>query len=175
MDYAAGVLIYHVTGNKIMYLLGHDFRRVWSDFGGKSDPYDEKLPHITAARECYEETMGVVRTLDFFQKSTQECAFVEGKTYMMKKYFMYLVKLDDMNDYNADMDIVKKFSLDEHLSEKNQLRWVDENFIMNNPNIRKVFYNTFITNLNVIRNLCLTDTFKELEVNNKKANGRHNI
>ena len=59
-EYAAGILFYYKTRKKIYFLLGKDFRYKWSDFGGKSEKKDHDMPYVTASRECYEETMGVI-------------------------------------------------------------------------------------------------------------------
>eukprot|EP01095_Lingulamoeba_sp_RSL-Kostka_P017258 TRINITY_DN885_c1_g1_i1.p1 TRINITY_DN885_c1_g1~~TRINITY_DN885_c1_g1_i1.p1 ORF type:complete len:289 (+),score=49.15 TRINITY_DN885_c1_g1_i1:53-919(+) len=58
---SAGILPYSFYKNKIYFLLGKEIRKkniVWSEFGGKIEPYDKSAAH-TAFREFNEETDSV--------------------------------------------------------------------------------------------------------------------
>lgn len=155
--FAAGVLIYYKdkrTG-EISFLLGNDFRNVLSDFGGKEDPEDNNDPRITASRECYEETMGLLFSFDHIHNLVFKSSFVIGTSYMKKKYYMYLLHLDlkiNTDILDEKINILKGFHLEDHLSEKNRIQWVSSKYILENKNkdIRKVFYETFSMNYRYI-------------------------
>jgi hypothetical protein len=155
--YAAGVLLYHKSGNNVNFLLGKDVRNKWSDFGGKNEHADQNLPWKTAAREFYEETSGVVFDMYTITELVQKAPFVTGKSYMNKAYFMYLIEVPFKNEYGPDLNIVRIFkNLDPCFLEKTDIKWFNYTNIRNNSggSVRQVFYETFSTNFSYIKTIC---------------------
>lgn len=161
-EYAAGILFYYKARKKVYFLLGKDFRYKWSDFGGKSELKDKNRPYRTACRECYEETMGVIfdkTQLEYKIKKSQ--MYVLGKSFLNKKYYMYLIRLDKMYNYNQDLITMRhivKYVENIYL-EKLQLKWFTyEDIIQNKEDkIRNVFYDSFYRNREKIINIALNN------------------
>lgn len=154
-NYAAGVIFYFKSKYKVYFLLGKDFRLKWSDFGGKVELQDKMNPIKTAIRECYEETLGVVlNKYDLLYKIKKDPKFVVGESYLKKKYFMYLVKLENLYDYNENFSLLRHNlkNLESQFKEKLQLRWFTMNEILENKNdkFRNVFYETIKKNYSKI-------------------------
>lgn len=151
-EYAAGILFYYKTRKKIYFLLGKDFRYKWSDFGGKSENKDNNNPHTTASRECYEETMGVIydKLQLKYYTTIKKSDYVIGKSFLNKDYYMFLVKLDSMYNYNQDFMLMRHLlkSIETVYLEKLQLKWFSMEEILQNKDdkIRNVFYDSFSTN-----------------------------
>jgi hypothetical protein len=157
--YAAGVLIYYkCSKGQVYFLLGNDFRNVLSDFGGKEDKSDGGKPYITASRECYEETIGLIGSYNYIYEKLKQCRYVVGRSYMKKPYYMYILKIDtklDIGEIERRMNIISQFNLDSHYLEKNKVLWVTSDYILQNVNrdIRKVFADTYANNLRQIRQI----------------------
>lgn len=156
-EYAAGVLFYYNNKGSILFLLGKDYRYKWSDFGGKEEIYDKDMPYLTASRECYEETMGVVYSEYELRHYLKGSKYVVGKSYMNKPYYMFLIELKKYIEYQDELTIMKVFNkiLPQYFTEKNQMKWYSLREIVHNSDekIRKVFYQTFINNLQEIQKI----------------------
>lgn len=152
LEYAAGILFFYKTKKKTYFLLGKDFRYKWSDFGGKSEKKDKNLPYLTASRECYEETMGIIydKCKLIYNIKNKDGNYVIGKSFLNKKYYMYLVKLDKMYNYNQDFLVMRHIlkSIESVYLEKLQLKWFTADEIIQNKDdkIRNVFYDSFTKN-----------------------------
>jgi predicted NUDIX family NTP pyrophosphohydrolase len=156
-NYSAGILLYRKKNNETEFLLGKDVKyNSWSDFGGKHDYVDNKVPLQTAVREFYEETCGVVVNMyDMLNMINTNYVKIQCLSYKKKMYHMFLVR------YESDSDIENIF-LDQYnflnqtnvcmkFKEKNEIKWFDTSSIVDNkPNIRGVFYNSFVNNLDEI-------------------------
>ena len=94
MAYSAGCLPFNVINGKLYFLLGKDRSDgTWSDFGGRAEDFDEDVK-ATAAREFYEESMGVVMEYDSIVKRLRDpdChKLLESRTMGGAKYYMYLI------------------------------------------------------------------------------------
>ena len=156
-EYASGILFYYNNDGNVLFLLGKDYRYKWSDFGGKEELYDKHIPHLTASRECYEETMGVIYSECELKSIAVKSEYVIGKSYMNKPYIMYLIRLPRYEDYNDKLIIMKHFNkiLPQYLTEKNHMKWFTIREIVHNVDekIRKVFHTTFMNNLQKIQKI----------------------
>lgn len=163
-DYAAGILLYYfdTKKQKPYFLLGKDFRNKWSDFGGKNEISDKNKPINTASREFYEETMGLIYDYDYIHKQLTNASYIIGKSYMKKNYYMFLVKLNYMKNYNADIKNVKKLELEDYFSEKNEFDWFSIEDIYKHKDIRQVFFDTLNNNKETICNYinCVNSKYK---------------
>jgi hypothetical protein len=162
-DYSAGVLIYYIDENgNISFLLGKDRRNKWSDFGGKSEESDYNDIKNTAAREFYEESIGVIMNKYTVRYILNHCSYVVGKSYLNKNYYMFLVRTYKKNKYIEDFRehykfIKNCFGNSSHYCEKVEVQWMDFDQISSNAfgEIRQVFHNTFMTNKSKIDSLIM--------------------
>lgn len=107
---AGGILPYtHIIGKdghkRLYFLVGNDKKNLLSDFGGKMEK-DEDI-FDTCAREYYEESSGLLGSLDQIKKDLKSDA-VRTHFVVCKCYKIYLLKIN----YNADLpkqyDCLKK-------------------------------------------------------------------
>ena len=161
--YSAGVLIYFIQDGEINFLLGKDAYGTWSDFGGKADLLDNNDPTMTASRECYEETSGVIcsRARIHHELQTHTGPFI-CSSYKRHRYYMYLVRLDviELVDVRARFDNMRRllgaYEGLERFKEKTSLSVFNTDQIMENPShFRSVFYTSFINNVDSIRGCVL--------------------
>ena len=155
--YSAGVLIYDIFEDGILrFLLGRDNKyNCWSDFGGKCEIGDNQSPVVTASREFYEESSGII--LSFFDikyellKKSKKLHCVSFKN---RPYFMFLMKCpeyvnhsDILINFDNQTTIIKKMHICRKFKEKNTIQWFTYNDIINHKScMRSVFYNSFVTN-----------------------------
>lgn len=158
-EYAAGVVFYYVNKKNIYFLLGKDMRYKWSDFGGKMEPKDKWNPIYTASRECYEETMGIIYSLDELRYILQQSPkYVIGKSYLQKNYYMFMIELNKLYNFTNDFYNIRSYKhLHTFFLEKIQLKWftLDEILANESDKFRNVFYSTISNNVDLIKSIAL--------------------
>ena len=140
------------------FILGKDSTyNCWSDFGGKAEPMDQNNPVYTAARECYEETAGVLFGRAQLQSRLLERSkMLECTSYKHNRYYMYLLEIDQ------DLEIHERFSRMQMLiknlvglkcfKEKSSIDVFTLDQIQANRRLfRSVFYNSIINNVDLIQ------------------------
>lgn len=157
-NYSAGILLYRIRNGAPEFLLGRDVKyESWSDFGGKHDNCDYKQPLNTAVREFYEETCGIIlNTYDMIKKINQRSVRIQCLSYKKKTYYMYVVKYDNEIDieviFKDQFDFLQQSKVCSKFREKSEIKWFGIDSIVNDKqNIRGVFYNSFLYNLEEIR------------------------
>lgn len=172
-DYAAGILLCSWNGSEIVTLLGKDNYNTYSDFGGKADAIDHKIPYITASREMYEETLGI-----FFDQYEVCCMIYNGpyitsRSFTNKPYYMYILWIPYNESYIIEYNTVYNYvcsipGVNHQFKEKKILTWFKLKEIMyNNAKIplRNVFLKTMQNNKQKIMEIAL-----ELKGRNIKNN-----
>lgn len=158
-EYAAGVVFYYVNKKNIYFLLGKDMRYKWSDFGGKREAKDNWNPIHTAARECYEETMGIIFSYEELKYIiSKNPKYVIGKSYLQKNYYMFMIDLNKMYNFSNDFYNLRSYkNLYNFYLEKVQLKWFTLEEIIENTNdkFRNVFFGTIINNQEMIKSIAL--------------------
>lgn len=156
-EYAAGVVFYYVNKKHVYFLLGKDMRYKWSDFGGKQEAQDHNNPINTAARECYEETMGVIYSMEELKYILQRCPkYVIGKSYLNKTYYMFMIQLHKLYNFSNDFYNIRSYKhMYPYFLEKIQLKWFTFEDILANENdrFRNVFYGTIKNNEELIKTI----------------------
>ena len=166
--YSAGILPFSVKGGTVYFLLGKDPENKWSDFGGRSEVQDNGRWDMTATREFYEESVGVVMDISSMLTRLQykkNYIKVKGKTLSGSPYYMYVVKIPYKETYKETFDNTLGFIrysnvFDNKYLEKIDLQWVsletiyagldDENNNVVNFPLRRVFKKTLMENLQEI-------------------------
>lgn len=160
--YSAGILLYIVLNSEKYFLLGKDDKyNSWSDFGGKCDYSDNSDPLVTASREFYEETSGIVmHKSQAYTMIKDKNELVVCSSYRKQKYFMYLLEYNDV-DYTSFKNAFDnqhtylcemKHKCPKKFKEKKELDWFNMNDILQNPkSFRGVFYNSIQKHEAVIR------------------------
>jgi hypothetical protein len=166
--YSAGILPFSVKGGTVYFLLGKDLENKWSDFGGRSEAQDKGRWDVTATREFYEESVGVVMDISSMLTRLQHrknYIKVKGKTLSGSPYYMYVVKIPYKETYKETFDNTLGFIrysnvFDKKYLEKIDLQWVsletiyagldDENNSLVNFPLRRVFKKTLVENLQEI-------------------------
>lgn len=157
--YSAGVLIYTIDEKgELWFLLGRDFKKKYSDFGGRKEESD-LTPIDTASRECYEETCGVVMDRTTLKHKLEYAPIIRSKSYTYKEYFMYLLKIKYNDKYESDFDLVQSSNIldkiDYYFREKNDIKWFSlQELLYNKENLRFIFKKTFMKNINIIMSSC---------------------
>lgn len=130
--YSAGILPFSVKGGTVYFLLGKDLENKWSDFGGRSEVQDKGRWDVTATREFYEESIGVVMDISSMLSRLQHrknYIKVKGKTLSGSPYYMYVVKIPYKETYKETFDNTLGFirysnAFDKKYLEKIDLQWV---------------------------------------------------
>lgn len=150
-SYSAGILPYTIRDKRIYYLLGRDWRdEGWSDFGGKVEDKDNHDIVTTAIREFFEETMGVVLSLQELEnKLNDNKVFIKSQTLNGSPYYMYFVYVND-EDYQkyfqktAEFVQYIKFNEAKYM-EKCEMMWVaSDNTLNTNIKLRNIFRKTLL-------------------------------
>ena len=162
INYAAGVLILGWNGNEICTLLGKDNYNTYSDFGGKCDSQDNNTPYITAAREMYEETLGILYTqyeISYYIYNTQ---YISSRSFTNKPYYMYILWVDydsNMNiAYNTAYNYVSSIpGFNHQFKEKKMISWFKLEDVLNGYKVqlRNVFSKTIQNNKSKIKEIAL--------------------
>jgi len=164
--YSAGILIYSYDPNGcVTFLLGRDFRNMYSDFGGRSEPTD--ISHMdTAAREFYEETCGSVYDIPIVKEKIRKSHIVHSLSYLGNPYYMYMVYVPYSNQQLSRFDDIRRLisnnpNIDNRFKEKLDLQWFTGNEILNKRNcMRQVFYRSFTHNINYINHMTARKVLK---------------
>jgi len=165
--YSAGVLLYYTKGDEKHFLLGSDSKYdCWSDFGGKVEYVDENNPILTASREFYEETAGVVFSKSHMNQLLQTSSHqLNCTSYKKRRYYMYLVECDvsEISDIISSQFVIQQSlisSLDTHdmskYREKKQIKtFTLDDILSNEPMFRPVFFSSVLKNKDAIRSCVL--------------------
>ena len=108
-QYAAGCLFLSYFEDEIYCLLGKDHYNTFSDFGGKAETIDNFNPLLTACREAYEETLGILSKSELFAL-LQQSQSINSKSYTNKPYYMYIVWIQYnplyCNNFNTTLNYI---------------------------------------------------------------------
>lgn len=163
VPYAAGVMLLGWNGYEICALLGKDHYNTYSDYGGKADPSDNNLPYLTAAREMYEETLGIFFTQYEISYLIHKGPYVLSKSFTNKPYYMYILWIDYSNTYNIDYNTVFNYisaipGFHHQFKEKKMISWFKLYDLLNNNGtiqLRNVFSKTIQLNKSRIKEIAL--------------------
>lgn len=135
MSYSAGILPVSRFKGELLVLLGRD--RVdgqWSDFGGRCEAEDRGDPKRTAAREFFEESMGVILGIDGIRErlDCSKChSTIESRTMGGQKYSMYIVGVPFFQTYGSQFLKVARFArymeAKRRFLEKSEISWFNVN------------------------------------------------
>jgi hypothetical protein len=161
--YAAGVMLIAWNGSEICTLLGKDQYNTYSDFGGKADLLDGGIPYLTAAREMYEETLGIFYTQYEIAHMIYNGPYIQSKSYTNKPYYMYILWIDYNVLYNLDFNTAFNYistipGMNHQYKEKKVITWFKLDDIMNSAckiPLRNVFYKTIQNNKYRIKEIAL--------------------
>lgn len=164
--YSAGVLPYTVSSaGNILFLLGKDYDNKWSDFGGRCEALDKGDIIQTAARECWEETLGCIYELKQLKIILKKTKYIESKTQSGYPYYMYLLKIPYKDEYKINFKSTRTFinniNIDRKFKEKTDIRWFSLDAINNHQGfftMRPVFQTTMKSNINIILQLIKTES-----------------
>jgi hypothetical protein len=161
--YSAGVLLYYTKGDEKHFLLGSDSKYdCWSDFGGKVEYVDENNPILTASREFYEETGGVVFSKIHMNHLLRTSSHqLNCTSYKKRRYYMYLVEcnVSEMSHITFSQFAIQQSlisNLDTHdiskFREKKEIQTFTLDYILSNEHMfRPVFFSSVFKNQDVIR------------------------
>jgi hypothetical protein len=149
-NYAAGILLLSWDGNDICILLGQDNYNAYSDYGGKCDSSDKSLSYVTAAREMYEETLGIFCDITETIYSIFNTPYITSKSFTNKPYYMYFMWIEYdphiIIKYNTVYNYVCSLQgISHQFKEKKMLSWFKLKDLLNNKTslqLRNVFYKT---------------------------------
>lgn len=135
-----GVLPYavHPVSGSIVYLLAreNDTEGAFSDFGGGPDPSDGRNGTRTAARECYEESMGLFGSADEIEQRLSGKRSVhldDGTVFLMRteydprlplyfgRFYAYAIQCANITSKDARCCVS---SCPEGHFEKSEVRWL---------------------------------------------------
>lgn len=158
MIYASGILpVSRTPEGKLVFLLGKDVRDgTWSDFGGKVERPDAG-PLDTAAREFYEETLGVVAPRAGMRQRMipSNCVVLRGTTQNGHPYWMFVMEVpysaSVRNHFLKSAAFLKSKNL-LALVEKVDVAWVDLETLWIIPK-RGVFERTVRRNRGVLERI----------------------
>jgi 8-oxo-dGTP pyrophosphatase MutT (NUDIX family) len=130
--HGAGVLPYYVDSQGTTWLFmgrersNNPNQRLWADFGGARDPGEED-PRTTAAREGYEETRGVIGSIQQIRSRIQNAKVFKLYTNDHGYYASYFLKLNIFGESRIsefyDRKNLSKYSA-WHFQEKDKLDWI---------------------------------------------------
>lgn len=153
--YAAGVLPFtRLSDGRVLFLVGEDVRDCsFSDFGGKAEGVDMCNSELTAARECMEETFGLLLT-DVQMRNVfaaQNFTLIHGKTRAGYPYFCYVIEVPFMPALPSMarklIGYLRTKHLYKSLVEKTSFRWVTtEELFSQHLRKRPVFTETITQN-----------------------------
>lgn len=153
MSYSAGVLLYRIVDGDLRFLLGKDRRyEKWSDFGGKSSPGDKNDRKLTAARECFEETCGVILGTREIYSQLRDDKVIVCNSFSNNVYYMYLldlgvVQFDPCDVFRKQLGIVRNMKHNAKYLEKVEMRWFDASKVtVEREKFRNAFYNSVHNN-----------------------------
>lgn len=159
-QFAAGVLPIAFHDETCLFLVGNDIRGIGaSDMGGKHDRHlDRGSVTNTAAREFFEETLGVSITAEEMKRrlTPRTSILLKGKTQNGNEYSMFIVEVFFSPSISRDFANAVAFLTTKNIHrsyvEKTDLRWVtvDELFSCDK---RSVFKKTLEANEGMVRQI----------------------
>lgn len=145
---AAGVLPYavHPRDGRPRFLIGRERQHAgwvesgrWADFGGRREKQDTSVAE-TAAREAWEETMGMVHPREVFLRRMTEpeqddnVRAFDIKTGRVPTYYRLVLMQVPYQDYNTWFQRARSFITDHHVqfahAEKDELAWVSADTLL---------------------------------------------
>ena len=169
--YAAGVMLLGWNGSEICVILGKDQYNAYSDYGGKADIQDGGLPSLTAARDMYEETLGIFFTQFEIAHMIHNGPCIQSRSYTNKPYYMYILWIDYDTSYNVQFNTVFNYvsaipGISHQFKEKKYITWFTLDEILNTKSkvpLRNVFFKTLQNNKRQIKNLALELKARNIE------------
>lgn len=155
MSYSAGIMPYVIRDDRIHVLLGNDKKyNKWSDFGGKSMASDKGDKRLTAARECFEESCGVLEGISNLHSMIRDSRMITCNSYSNKTYYMYLLNIDKWKHdptqtFERQMEMMTTGSVTHHAKflEKTALQWfLLEDILSKKELFRSAFYKSILHN-----------------------------
>ena len=158
--YGAGILFYCKSlDNTPYFFLGKDRDQKWSNFGGRSELSDRSDPENTAARETWEESLGVVGEIHDIKRLIRGSRCILSTTPSGHKYYMYIVKIPFTTMYRTNFSNTKKF-LSNILVDKKFLEILDVKLM----SLETIQYSIDITNKKTF--VKLRSIFEQTFINN---------
>ena len=158
--YGAGILFYCKSlDNTPYFFLGKDRDQKWSNFGGRSELSDRSDPENTAARETWEESLGVVGEIHDIKPLIRGSRCILSTTPSGHKYYMYIVKIPFTTMYRTNFSNTKKF-LSNILVDKKFLEILDVKLM----SLETIQYSIDITNKKTF--VKLRSIFEQTFINN---------
>jgi hypothetical protein len=159
--YSAGVLFFSKGTDKTpLFLLGKDYDNKWSNFGGRCEISDKFEIENTAARECWEESVGSILDFDSIKHKlkVKNVKVIISKTPKGHPYYMFLIKIPLNYSYRERFISTKKFlsniDVDKKFLEMYDIKWVSLDTILNSIDnkrplikLRNVFEQTLVSNI----------------------------
>lgn len=122
----AGVLPYCIQNGEVYFLLSKEgfgsAANTWCDFGGAKDPGETAVQ--TAARECWEESRGILGE----EKTIEKALYTS--TSLGQKYIMFLMEVDTPWSKNNQLFASKVYT-DYCRMEKTEIAWVKASDVFN--------------------------------------------
>ena len=160
--YAAGVLPVAFKDERLHFLVGEDVRVCGglADFGGKAEKrLDRGLVRNTAAREFYEETLGLSITSEEMVARLNDSSrnlSLRGRTANGNPYIMFLCEVPFVGEIST---MFRKFSaflrfkgVQKSLVEKTSVEWLTYEELETAPK-RQVFERTFLEHKCMLRKI----------------------
>lgn len=123
----AGVLPYYINKHgEAYFLLGREYsygksNGTWADFGGSPDAGETQLQ--TAARECWEESRGILGDQPTIEKMISSSQFIGNR------YKMFFLKVEDTSQI-TDENFQNRKAPKLNQQEKTELAWVKASDVM---------------------------------------------
>lgn len=165
---SAGILPFsrNETG-EIVFLIGRDIRDLtFSDFGGKIETVDRGDLVNTAAREFYEEILGILCNSPYdIRKRVRELSMcLLGSTKNQHMYKMFVMEVPFFHDlpcrFKKVMNFMKYKNIGNNYIEKTELMWCTFDELLRIPK-RQVFTNTINSNIHSLKRI-LTEPWRDL-------------
>lgn len=162
--YAAGCMLIAEKDGELYTLLGKDQYNTYSDYGGKCELCDNNNPKITASREAYEETLGLIYSKqELFYKLSRYPIYIVGQSYTHKPYYMFILWVNFSDNYIINFNTIHNYvcsipNYTYHFKEKKSIAWFKLNELLDNPKkfpLRNVFFKTISDKKNEIKSFAL--------------------
>ena len=142
--YAAGIVPYIKSNNKIQFLLGHEkYNKKWSGFVGKYESSDINIVN-TAIREFNEETARVFEAhLEYVQQKiiSGNCTLISDNSSSNKLIYIWFIEFPyEIINLNISNQFLLNLNLmtDNHYKEKTSLKWFNIQDIYQNGILYKL-------------------------------------
>ena len=166
-NYSAGILPFSILNGNVFFLLGKDsMENTWSDFGGRVELKDQGNNINTAIREFYEESLGVILSIDnvkLLLKDKSNFTMTKTKTLNGAPYYMFIVKIchsDKLPDeFSSRKQFCEYIRIDKKFKEKKEISWFSKKQVLDsidNDNLiplRHVFNSTLKKKRTLIKDI----------------------